>query len=443
MFLYFFDEAINHAVEWAVNEFIPETDFEDTKATATTTSSSGPCPTGSNKPACEDTDCKGDDGVATCTAAGSKSKCPCAPLVTPFINSVDVGWLLGQAAILSTMHTTDGGNGGGAKPTCMADGAPWLDPTSFCDCGPSATYSTLSSTSGATSANCAYTSLPTNKITPTSRAGVVAPTNVPGQNGVPGCAAVIYPDGQACVNANYCNCGGTPAPFLTTTISGTKTTNCDYTIQPTASSCPPPTTTNAQPSATPCCAHIGINCVCSDKTVSQPDEDNRCCIGGTCTGDDAPACPAASSYWISVAARPTPTLQCNPTNAADYKAFSRDKAADAINSLCQKYHDGKLVLSQGGLSLPGSQYDDPEQISGASADGSTLVMNPVWSVQGCENALNPTNLDFGAMSVADCAGYFLHTMDGCPNFSNSNGDEYWKYGGTLADGCGLWTVRAQ
>ena len=52
-----------------------------------------------------------------------------------------------------------------------------------------------------------------------------------------GCSADFRPP------TSDCDCGGTAAPFLTTTISGTSTTNCDYTIQPTANSCPPPTTT--------------------------------------------------------------------------------------------------------------------------------------------------------------------------------------------------------
>ena len=104
-----------------------------------------------------------------------------------------------------------------ASPTCLADGAPWLSPTrfvsppllysiltasyrSFCDCGTSATYPTLPAVAGQTTANCAYAVLPASQITPVSTAA--APTNIPGVGGVPGCAAVIYPDGQACPNAN-------------------------------------------------------------------------------------------------------------------------------------------------------------------------------------------------------------------------------------------------
>ena len=102
---------------------------------------------------------------------------------------------------------------------CMADGAPWFSPTrwvtlldnsekslltsytnSWCDCGTSSTYPTLSPADGATTANCAYTTVPTAMITPVSTSA--APTNIPGEGGIPGCAIVVYPDGQACGNAN-------------------------------------------------------------------------------------------------------------------------------------------------------------------------------------------------------------------------------------------------
>ena len=53
------------------------------------------------------------------------------------------------------------------------------------------------------------------------------------------------------VTISDCNCGGTPAPFLTVTVSGSTTTNCDYTAQPTASSCPAPSTTPPPPTKTP------------------------------------------------------------------------------------------------------------------------------------------------------------------------------------------------
>ena len=116
-------------------------------------------------------------------------------------------------------------------PDCMADGAPWYSPTSWCDCATSGTnlaFPTLPPSSGTTgsSANCAYTYLdPSQTIKPVSVSA--APTNIPGMNGVPGCAYVMQGDGQGCPNVDYCNCGGTYVGFLTTTVSGTMSRNCD------------------------------------------------------------------------------------------------------------------------------------------------------------------------------------------------------------------------
>lgn len=89
-------------------------------------------------------------------------------------------------------------------------------------------FPTLPFSSGATdsSANCQYTSLdPSKTITPLSVSA--APSNIPGENGLPGCALVLEGDGQGCPSVDYCNCGGTYVGFLTATFSGTASRNCD------------------------------------------------------------------------------------------------------------------------------------------------------------------------------------------------------------------------
>lgn len=128
MFLYFFDAALNHAISWAVDEFIPQSVFDSSTNTTMSASTSAPCPTGKDQPACEDNDCAGDDIVATCTAAGPKSKCSCAPLVTPFVNSVDVAWLRGQQTLLGSMISV-GKSMNPPKPTlsCADDSPAHLD----------------------------------------------------------------------------------------------------------------------------------------------------------------------------------------------------------------------------------------------------------------------------------------------------------------------------
>ncbi|KAI4253090.1 MAG: hypothetical protein LQ352_003900 [Teloschistes flavicans] len=219
------------------------------------------------------------------------------------------------------------------------------------------------------------------------------PTNVPGQNGVPGCAYVIYPDGQDCINANYCNCGGTPAPLLTSTVGGKVTTNCDYKTVPT-SHCPKPTNTIAtKPTKTP-------------------------------------------------ASSPKGTLKCNQAGGS-YKKFSQSKAKDQITKLCQAYVDGGVVLSENGDSLPDDKYSSLEQITGASEDGSTLVMNPNWAKSACGDVNNPTSMDFKAAGAAKCEGYFMRAVDGCGEFTNPNNDKYWKWGGQNQEACVFWTVGAQ
>lgn len=220
------------------------------------------------------------------------------------------------------------------------------------------------------------------------------PTNVPGVGGTPGCAYVIYPDGQACVDADYCNCGGTPAPLLTATVDGKETKNCNYKTVPT-SECPKPTKT-PDPSPTP--------------AAPPKDEGN---------------------------------LRCNPTGTP-YKKFSQSKAKDQITKLCQAYVDDGVVLSESGDSLPDSnKYYKLEQVTGSSEDGSTLVINPNWAKSGCADINNPTAMDFKAAGVDKCVGYFLRAVDGCPNFENSNGDEYWKWGGQNQAACVFWNVNAE
>ncbi|KAL8895367.1 MAG: hypothetical protein Q9207_008201 [Kuettlingeria erythrocarpa] len=221
------------------------------------------------------------------------------------------------------------------------------------------------------------------------------PTNVPGLNGVPGCAYVIYPNGQACVDADYCNCGGTPAPLLTETVDGTTTQNCNYKTVPT-SECPKPTKAPEPPK------------------VPDPEPPE-----------------------------PEGTLGCNPRPGGTYKKFSQSKAKDQIQKICQAYVDDGVVLSEDGDSLPSSKYADLEQIDGASEDDSTLVINPNWAKSGCDDVNNPTAMDFKAVGVENCQGYFMRAVDGCGEFENPNGDEYWKWGGQNRAACVFWNVNAQ
>lgn len=143
----------------------------------------------------------------------------------------------------------------GPKPTCMADGAPWMSPTSYCDCGASAHYPTLPPKSGVTTANCDYKTLPASTIKPVSTG--TAPTNKPGVGGVPACHLEIASEqGLPPGSHNFCDCGGVTAPVLVTTTAGTASSNCDYSTQPTSGYNPIPvsdrtTTTTTSKTAEP------------------------------------------------------------------------------------------------------------------------------------------------------------------------------------------------
>jgi hypothetical protein len=64
------------------------------------------------------------------------------------------------------------------------------------------------------------------------------PILIPGENGVPGCAYILAKglEDAACEN-DYCNCGGTIAPLLNGTSSGTHIYNCNYSTQPSTNFC--------------------------------------------------------------------------------------------------------------------------------------------------------------------------------------------------------------
>lgn len=188
LFLVLFDEALNHQQAIAMANTLPSSDFDQTSTAASSTSSS--CPTGSNAPACEDSTCLGDDNIATCTSSGTVSGCSCAPLVTPFIYTGDASWIAAQQTLLSAIVKL-GPVYASPKPTCTNNGAAWFSPPTWCECAPFTppgpyTYATLSASANATTVNCNYSVLPASTINPVTT--TPAPTNIPGLNGIPGCA---------------------------------------------------------------------------------------------------------------------------------------------------------------------------------------------------------------------------------------------------------------
>ena len=140
--------------------------------------------------------------------------------------------------------------------SCSIDGAPWYSPDKWCSCS-GKKYATIATATSAPAlyrredfnqAECAYSILPTSTINPISVSS--APTNVPGMNGLSGCAAVAAGDEQGCPGVDYCNCNNVYVGFLAATVNGSVSSNCDYSIQPTANDCPVNTAALASASAT-------------------------------------------------------------------------------------------------------------------------------------------------------------------------------------------------
>ena len=145
---------------------------------AASTSSSAPCPTGTDIAACDDTtNCSGQNNRCT---SGEYNGCPCVNDEVFLIHSYDPASLASQQAILATLATITA----------------------------AATATTTASTLSA--GNCG----------PTSTSGI------PGCWGQPGCAYYLAGNGQGCPGVDYCACGGTNVPLLTSTVSGKTTSGC-------------------------------------------------------------------------------------------------------------------------------------------------------------------------------------------------------------------------
>ncbi|KAK0506986.1 hypothetical protein JMJ35_010686 [Cladonia borealis] len=172
-------------------------------------------------------------------------------------------------------------------PDCMADGAPWYSPTSWCDCGPGKYPTTPVSNATTSSANSNYTSLDTSKtINPISTSA--APTTIPNVGGIPGCHYVPQGDEQGCANVDYCNCAVTYVGLLTTIVSGKTSQKCDYTIQPTKNDYLNTASVNAASAAAVAAAmSISAASVASLTTAFNPDQTTLFCGQKYVTGPGA------------------------------------------------------------------------------------------------------------------------------------------------------------
>lgn len=147
---------------------------------------------------------------------------------------------------------------------------------------------------------------------------------------------------EALCSVDYCNCSGTAAPLLTSTISGHSTINCDYTRQPTAATCPsapatstplakmtsatfakttsiPPTTTASSPLSIPS-SGSSTKCNCNENGCSA--DSPSCCANGSC---------AAGHYQPSIMAKALPmAIHCN----CDESLYTADSPLCCANGTC-------------------------------------------------------------------------------------------------------------
>lgn len=254
----------------------------------------------------------------------------------------------------------------GPKPTCTSDGAPWISPTAYCDCDSGTHYPTLSvpsTISDYSSAVCAYTSLPSETINPITTSA--PPTNIPGQGGLPACAANTWAPGAECPYASgigFCDCGGTLASPLPT--SGVHI-NCDYTLQPTANNCPVNTA-------------YSLSLASASAASASAASLSKASVS-------AASAASASRAAATVFDPAHPTTSCGATfgNRASPTSVPRadtDEVQDAIDYFCNPPH-GTLVLKHNdpwwinfGLQAPSKvvyqlamEWDPRAECTGASA----------------------------------------------------------------------------
>jgi chitinase len=156
-------------------------------------------------------------------------------------------------------------------------------------------------------------------------------TLVPGENGVPGCAYILasdLSDGALC-SSDYCNCGGTVAPLLTSSISGTLTTNCNYQTQPVANSCPTLYQTISASSST----------ISSSSTYST----------------SSLSAPSSSSTSSSILDASTSSTSSTPLATSSNAATSTSGPDCVISGHCNTY---KLLACPGGDCFCGQDIND-------------------------------------------------------------------------------------
>ncbi|KAI0513130.1 hypothetical protein F5B22DRAFT_612373 [Xylaria bambusicola] len=200
-------------------------------------------PAGQDSPLCQDKDCQGKEDTQKCTTGQGKG-CACLLLgVDEPLQFYERTWWDQQEAIISSVAANPNLLGK-PTPSCSLnsagtafDGKPAKTPAAWCVCRDSNTerlYATVDNPSSP----CAYTSLPTNTISPT----LTAVTGV----SVTSCRMETNTPSASVKESVWCTCNDNVRYGVTTrTTSGSTTVDC-LTPTPTRTS-----TTPTTPSATP------------------------------------------------------------------------------------------------------------------------------------------------------------------------------------------------
>jgi hypothetical protein len=111
-----------------------------------------------------------------------------------------------------------------------------------------------------------------------------------GRDGVPACSSVAVASmgPNPICSTDYCDCGGTVAPFLYSFSARTEISNCAYKTQPTTNSCPTYVTVGAldptfEPTQGPSVEVIAVNTIYVDPLCTTTIGGRETCTVATFT----------------------------------------------------------------------------------------------------------------------------------------------------------------
>ena len=133
------------------------------------------------------------------------------------------------------------------------------------------------------------------------------------------------------------------------------------------------------------------------------------------------------------------------------RQFSRDVAASMISAVCNDLIKNSVIMGPNNQrSLPsGAPFDGDSRKQGSQVanDSAILFVHPNFEAYACPGPVTSTGqpalmtTNFADVSMDDCMAPFLTAVDGCGDFTDTNG-VFWKWGGTVNKNCIAYTVDA-